>query len=89
MKIGIVGVPFNGAGLASGCAGGAAALRRAGLVERLSERHDVADGGDLAVAAALLSTERDPRSGLLAQDALVRMVGDVRQATRQRPPGAV
>jgi arginase len=83
MKIEVVGVPFNGAGLTSGCTGAAAVLRQARLVERLGERHDVADGGDIAVVMAQRSTERDPRSGLLAQDALVRMVGDVRQATRR------
>ncbi|MDH6577394.1 arginase family protein [Kitasatospora sp. MAP5-34] len=83
MQIEVIGVPFDGAGLTSGCAGATAALRQAGLVERLGERHEVADGGDISVVMAQGSTERDPRSGLVAQDALVRMVGDVRQATRR------
>lgn len=70
----IVGVPFNSSGHADGVARAPDALRAAGMAARTGAR----DAGDVAFAA--LSPVRSPRSGLLAEEALVSMVGATREA---------
>ncbi len=75
VKVRVVRVAFNSAGVEGGVAGAPAALRGAGLIERLG---DVRDGGDVAFAA--MRAERSARSGLLAEAALVSMVAATREA---------
>lgn len=71
MDIEVLGVGFNSAGTDRGVARAPAALRAAGLVEAVHGR----DAGNVAFAG--LRPVRGP-SGLLAEDALVSMVGEVR-----------
>lgn len=81
MGIRVIGAPFNSAGGSGGVALAPAALRRAGLVECLTERlrgRSVVDVGDIDVGA--LRAERSARSGLLAEEALVRTTGSIREA---------
>jgi arginase len=74
MGVLVVGVPFNSSGTADGVARAPAALRRAGLVERMRAR----DGGDLAVDG--LTPERSASSGLKAERAVVALVERCRAA---------
>ena len=69
----VLGVGFNSAGTDRGVARAPAALRAAGLIEAVHGR----DAGNVAFAGA--PPERGP-SGLLAEQALVSMVGEVRLA---------
>lgn len=71
-KIGIVGVPFNSSGIASGVGRAPAALRAHGLVEQLSKRNDVRDYGDVGFAA--LQPVRDTISGIKSLQATESMV---------------
>lgn len=71
-KIGIVGVPFNSAGISSGVGRAPAVLRAHGLVEQLSRVSDVRDYGDVVFAA--LQPVRDPASGIKSLAATVSMV---------------
>ncbi len=77
MDVEVVGVGFNSAGVDTGVARAPAALRAAGLVRAVGGR----DAGNVAFAG--LRPERGPRSGLLAEDALVSMVGEVRLAVEE------
>ncbi len=72
VRVAVIGVPNNSLGSPDGVARGPAALRRAGLLERLAARADVVDYGDLRFAPP--STERDPRSGVMGLRSLVTMV---------------
>ena len=74
-KIGIVGVPFNSAGIASGVGRAPAALRAHGLVEQLARVNDVRDYGDVGFAA--LRPVRDSVSGIKSLEATVSMVSAV------------
>lgn len=78
MKVRVIGVPFNSAGREEGVARAPAALREAGLIERLIEAVEVHDDGDVAFAAMV--PERSARSGLLAEAALVSMIESTREA---------
>jgi arginase len=77
-KVGIVGVPFNSAGLASGVARAPAALREHGLVEHLSAVCDVRDYGDVAFAP--MRPVRDAASGIKSLAATESMVPAVESA---------
>jgi arginase len=79
MKLAIIGVPFNSAGSHSAEALAPAALRDAGLVDLLSRTNDVVDYGDGGFEPAE-SEKRDRESGVIAPQALVGMIGAVRQA---------
>jgi arginase len=70
----VVGVGFNSAGIDAGVARAPAALRAAGLVRAVGGR----DTGNVAFAG--LRPQRGRRSGLLAEEALVSMTGEVRLA---------
>jgi arginase len=76
MGVRVIGAPFNSAGTADGVAAAPAALRRAGLVERVGGR----DAGDLTIDG--LTPERSVRSGLKAEWALVALVERCRAAVR-------
>jgi arginase len=69
----LIDVPFNSAGRAGGVAGMPAALRSAGLIERLSSLARVVES---SVIVDQLTTERGP-SGLIAEEALTEMVLEV------------
>jgi arginase len=81
MRVQVVGVPFNSSGREDGVALAPAALRRAGLVERLAERVEVDDAGDVRFAPP--TTSRSERSGLLSERALVSMVQRTREAVAE------
>jgi arginase len=78
MRVQVVGVPFNSSGRKDGVAGAPAALRRAGLVPRLADRVEVDDAGDVGFEPPW--PERNARSGLLSERALVSMVRRTREA---------
>jgi arginase len=76
MRIGLIGVPFNSAGVSHGEARAPAALRASGLIEALQRVADVHDYGDIALRET--SPQRDPASGIIAPVNLTEMVGAVR-----------
>jgi arginase len=76
MPIGLIGVPFNSAGVSGGEARSPAALRAAGLLEALQRVADIHDYGDIALPES--SPQRDPASGIIAPVNLKKMVGAVR-----------
>jgi arginase len=73
----LIGVPANSSGMAEGVARAPAVLRQRGLATALARQPGFTDAGDLALPAPV--PERGP-SGLLAEDALVAMTGQVAQA---------
>ena len=74
----LIGVPVNSSGTVDGVARAPGALRQRGLAAALGRRASVTDAGDLALPAP--QPRRGP-SGLLAEDALIAMIGQVREAT--------
>ena len=76
MRIGLIGVPFNSAGLLGGEARAPAALRATGLVEALQRVAAVHDFGDVALSEP--SPRRDPITGIIAPANLAAMVAAVR-----------
>jgi len=75
----LVGVPTNSSGTADGVARAPGVLRERGLAAALGRRPGFTDAGDLALPAP--QPRRGP-SGLLAEDALIAMIGQVREAVR-------
>ncbi len=73
----LIGVPTNSSGTAGGVARAPGVLRQRGLAAALAGRPGFTDAGDLALAAP--RPRRGP-SGLLAEDALIVMIGQVREA---------
>jgi arginase len=73
----LIGVPTNSSGTADGVARAPGVLRERGLAAALAGRPGFTDVGDLALAAP--RARRGP-SGLLAEDALIVMIGQVREA---------
>lgn len=73
----LIGVPTNSSGTADGVARAPAVLRQRGLTAALAGRPGFSDEGDLALPAPV--PDRGP-SGLLAEDALITMIGQVRAA---------
>jgi arginase family enzyme len=73
----LIGVPTNSSGTADGVARAPGVLRERGLAAALAGRPGFTDAGDLALAAP--RPRRGP-SGLLAEDALIVMIGQVREA---------
>ena len=71
----LIGVPTNSSGTADGVARAPGVLRERGLAAALAARPGFTDAGDLALAAP--RPRRGP-SGLLAEDALIVMIGQVR-----------
>ena len=80
----LIGVPTNSSGTAEGVARAPGALRQRGLTAALAGRTGFTDAGDLALAAP--RARRGP-SGLLAEDALIVMIGQVRDAVRAAREG--
>lgn len=77
----VIGVPYNSAGRSDGVAEAPAALRAAGLVEGLVDAGAaVVDRGDLRIGPT--SPGRDPVSGLIDPDGLLRMLRVVREEVR-------
>ena len=77
-RLGLIGVPFNSAGLPGGEARGPAALRAAGLLAALGRAGDVIDYGDVLFEEP--TPERDPASGIVAPRVLARMVAATGEA---------
>src|SRR5215469_12704471 len=73
----LIGVPTNSSGTTDGVARAPGVLRRRGLAAALAGRPGFTDAGDLALPAP--QPRRGP-SGLLAEDALIAMIGRVREA---------
>jgi arginase len=73
----LIGVPTNSSGTVDGVARAPAVLRERGLVAALASCAGVTDAGDLALPAP--RPGRGP-SGLLAEDALIAMIGRVGEA---------
>ena len=73
----LIGVPTNSSGTADGVARAPGVLRQRGLATALAARPGFTDAGDLPLAAPV--PRRGP-SGLLAEDALIAMIGQVRAA---------
>jgi len=73
----LIGVPANSSGTVDGVARAPAALRQRGLATALARHPGFTDAGDLALPVPV--PVRGP-SGLLAEDALVAIIGQVAQA---------
>ena len=73
----LIGVPANSSGTADGVARAPRVLRQRGLAAALARSPGFTDAGDLELPAA--QPRRGP-SGLLAEDALIAMIGRVREA---------
>ena len=71
-----IGVPIDSVGRAGGTEHAPAAMREAGLVERLG----IADRGDLDVR--IRGEERDPETGIVGSPDVLAMTGTVRAAIR-------
>ena len=80
----LIGVPTNSSGTADGVARAPGVLRGRGLAAALAGRPGSTDAGDLALASP--QPCRGP-SGLLAEDALIVMIGQVREAVRAARKG--
>ena len=78
-ELALIGVPTNSSGTVDGVARAPAVLRQRGLAAALAHCPRFTDAGDL-----LLPAPQPVRSasGLLAEDALVTMIGRVREAVR-------
>ena len=72
-----IGVPIDSVGRAGGTEHAPAALREAGLVERLG----IADRGDLDVR--IRGEERDPETGIVGSPDVLAMTATVREAIRE------
>ena len=72
----LIGVPTNSSGTADGVARAPGVLRRRGLAAALARSPGFTDAGDLELPAP--QPRRGP-SGLLAEDALIAMIGQVRE----------
>jgi arginase len=72
-----IGVPIDSVGRAGGTEHAPAALREAGLLERLG----IADHGDLDVR--IRGDERDPETGVLGSPDVLAMTAAVREAIRE------
>ena len=79
-SLGLIGVPTNSNGTREGVARAPAALRAAGLVERLRSHVEVRDHGDLTLPDP--SPERDATTHLIDPNGLTRLVPTVRDAVR-------
>ncbi len=75
----LIGVPTNSSGTTAGVARAPRALRQRGLSAALAGRPGFTDMGDLPLPAP--QPRRGP-SGLIAEDALITMIMQVRQAVR-------
>src|SRR5262249_21747530 len=73
----LIGVPANSSGMVDGGARPAAVLRQRGRATALARRPGFSDAGDLVLPVPVPVRGR---SGLLAEDALVAMIGRVAEA---------
>ncbi len=80
----LIGVPTNSSGTVDGVARAPAVLRERGLAAALSSQPGFADAGDLLLESA---QPMRSRSGLLAEDALISMIGQVGAAVRAARAG--
>jgi arginase family enzyme len=78
-EVELVGVPTNSSGTVDGVARAPAVLRQRGLPAALAGMPGVTDAGDLALPAP--QSRRGP-SGVLAEEALITMIGRVAGAVR-------
>lgn len=79
MRIALITVPYNSSGLTTGEARAPDVLRAAGLLDALrGSGNDVVDYGDVVFEAP--TPARDHNTGIIAPDALIRMVLGVREA---------
>ena len=80
----LFGVPTNSSGTADGVARAPAALRESGLAAALSSQPGFTDAGDIQLEPP---QQRRSQSGLLAEDALITMIGQVGAAVRSARSG--
>jgi len=73
----LIGVPANSSGTVDGVARAPAVLRQRGLATELARRPGFSDAGDLVLPVPVPARGQ---SGLLAEDALVAMIGRVAEA---------
>jgi arginase len=76
-RLALIGVPTNSSGTVDGVARAPAVLRQRGLPAALARHREFTDAGDLVLPVPV--PVRGP-SGLLAEDALVAMTGQVAEA---------
>jgi arginase len=79
-EVELIGVPTNSSGTVDGVARAPAVLREHGLPAALASRPGFTDAGDLTLPAP--QSRRGP-SGLLAENALITMIGQVCAAVRR------
>ena len=78
-EVELIGVAVNSSGLAGGVARAPEVLRGRGLAAALARLPGFSDAGDLPLPSAPARPQRGP-SGLLAEDSLIAMIGQVRGA---------
>jgi arginase len=82
MRLGVIGVPTNSAGVTGGEAAAPDVLREAGLIDALSASNDVHDYGNVSFEPAP-SERRDPATGIISPQTMVAMIEATRGAVRQ------
>ena len=75
LKLNIISVPTNSAGLSDGVANAPAALHNAGLIKALSRLCDVRDNDHVPVLVPI--KERDDHTRIIAYESLVSMISGV------------
>ncbi len=82
MRLGVIGVPTNSAGVAGGEATAPDVLREAGLIDGLAAGNDVHDYGNVSFEPAPTG-RRDTKSGIISPETMLAMIAATRAAVRQ------
>lgn len=81
LRLGVIGVPTNSSGTTDGVAHAPRALRQAGLIDALQQRHDTKDYGDVTILAP--TPQRSRTSGIIAEQSLISMTDDLQRIIGQ------